>query len=244
MKRLSILFMLVCLLVPAAMVNAQDTLEVGTPLAGEITNSSFEVEYGFSGTAGSIVIISMPTVDEDGWANDLDGQIILLDSENNVVSDTFDNYCYGCAVLVTELPADDDYIVLATREDGRSGDTEGTYEIELITPDVLGMGDSATGQVSSEGGAAYFTINSEEDFVMIYSKTAGDYNPEILVSTISDNNSDLEGYTAASGQLDGVAMGNMEAGIYIVKVDEDSQFYFYSSDELTADFEIAVVSAE
>jgi hypothetical protein len=241
MKRFSILFMIAFLLIPVTMVNAQEALEVGTVLTGDITNAEFEVEYTFTGTAGNVVIINMPTKDEDGYSNDLSGQIILLDSSNAVIADTANDYNFDVA-LVTQLPADDDYIVIITREDGRSGDTEGNYAVELIVPDVIGMGDSATGAVSSEGNAAYYVINSEEDFVLLYGKSAGDFDPEISISTLNENNSDLEDYAAANGQLSRVAMGDMEAGIYIVKVAEG--FFSYYFDEVTADFEISVVSVD
>jgi hypothetical protein len=240
MKRLSILFTIAFLLISVAMVNAQEPLEVGVPVGGEITNAEFEVEYTFTGTAGSVVIINMPTLDEDGYSNDLSGQIILLDSSNSVVADTANDYNFDVA-LVTQLPADDEYTVIATREDGRSGDTEGTFEIELIVPEILGMDSSITGTASSEGGAEYYVINSEEDFILLYTKTAGDYDPEISISTLSESNSDLEDYAAASGKLDRIAMGDMAAGVYIVKIDE--AFFSFYFDEVTADYEIAVTSA-
>lgn len=241
MKRFSILFMIVFLLIPVAMVNAQEALEVGTVLTGDITNSAFEVEYTFTGTAGDVVIINMPTKDEDGYSNDLSGQIILLDSSNSVIADTANDYNFDVA-LVTQLPADDDYIVIVTREDGRSGDTEGNYALELIVPEVIGMGDSVTGAVSSEGNAAYYVVNSEADFVLLYGKSAGDFDPEISISTLNEGNSDLEDYAAVNGQLSRAAMGDMDAGIYIVKVAEG--FFSYYFDEVTADFEISVVSTD
>ncbi len=240
MKRLSILFMFVLLLVPVAMVNAQEPLEVGVPVAGEITNSEFEVEYTFTGNGGDVILISMPTLDEDGYSNDLDGELILLDSENNIVASTAQNYDFY-VVLATQLPADGEYLVIATRSDGRAGDTEGTFEVKLIVPEAMAMGDSATGSAGSETGSEYFVINSEEDFIFLYSKTEGDFYPEIEVKVLNDNNSGLDDFAIASGELDRVALGDFEAGIYIVELTEGFNYYF---DPVTAEFELAVTSTE
>lgn len=241
MKRLSILFMIVFSLVPVAMVNAQEPLEVGVPLAGEITNAEFEVEFTFTGTGGDVVIIDLPTLDEDGYSNDLRGEVLLIDSSGSVVVDTSENYSFEVA-LVTQLPADDDYLIIVTREDGRAGETEGTFEIELIVPEALGMGDSTTGSAGSETGSEYFVINSEEDFVLLYTKTAGDYDPEININVIADNNSGLDDYATAAGALNRLAMGDLAAGIYVVKIEDG--FFSYYFDPVTADFELDVVSVD
>jgi len=240
MKRLSILFMFVLLLVPVAMVNAQEALEVGVPVAGEITNAEFEVEFTFTGTGGDVILLSMPTLDEDGYSNDLDGELILIDSEGSIVASTAQNYDFY-VVLATQLPADDDYTVIATRSDGRAGDTEGTFELELIVPDAMGMDGSTTGSAGSETGSEYFVINSEEDFIFLYSKTEGDFYPEIEVKILNDNNSGLDDFAIASGDLDRAALGDFDAGIYVIEISEGFNYYF---DPVTADFELAVTSTE
>ena len=240
MKKLSILFTLVLLLIPVAMVNAQEPLEVGVPIAGEITNSSFEVEFTFTGNGGDVIILSLPTLDEDGYSNDLDGEVILIDSSGEIVATTAQNYDFYVA-LVTQLPADDDYLVIVTREDGRAGDSAGTFEIELIVPPSLALGDSATGSAGSETGSEYFVINSEEDFLFLYEKTEGDFYPEIEVKILNDNNSGLDDFALASGDLDRVALGDFDAGIYVIEVSEGFNYYF---DPVTADFEISVASTD
>jgi len=236
MKRLLILMIL--LLIPVALVSAQEPLEPGTPVRGEITDDAYEVEYTFSGTADSVVVIEMLAEDEEGFSTELTSQLVILDSEGSVVIDTSDNFVFGDAVLVTVLPADDDYTVIASREDGQAGETTGEYSIELIVPQVLMVGDKITDEVSSEDEPAYYVINAEEDFILRYTKNAGDFDPEINISTIADNNSDFEDYALASGKLDNVAMGDIEAGVYVVRVQE--AFFSFNFSEVTAEFNLSV----
>lgn len=240
MKKLSVLFTLVLLLIPAALVNAQEPLEVGVPVAGEITNAAFEVEFTFSGTGGDVIILSMPTLDEDGYSNDLDGEVILIDSSGEIVASTAQNYDFYVA-LVTQLPADDDYLVIATRSDGRAGDSAGTFELELIIPEALAMDASTAGSAGSETGSEYFVINSEEDFLFLYEKTAGDYYPEIELKVLNDNNSGLDDFALATGELNRIALGDFAAGIYVVEVSEGFNYYF---DPVTAEFEVGITTTE
>jgi hypothetical protein len=238
MKRIVLFLVIALLLVPVAAVNAQDALEVGVPIRGEITNEAFEVEYTFSATADSVVIIEMLAEDDDGFMNDLTAQLIVLASSGTVVVDTADNFTFSDAVLVTQLPADDDYTLIATREDGRSGDTEGEYTLILHVPDVLTVGDGAEGTAGSETGTEYFLIDSEEDFVLNYTKSGGDYNPEILVSQIDSNNSDFEDVASVNGAVTNLGLGDMPAGMYIVRIQEG--FFDFYFDAVTADFAIGV----
>jgi len=238
MKRLVVLFSLVLLLIPVATSYAQEALEVGVPVRGEITNDAFEVEYTFSGSADTPVIIEMLAEDDDGFMNDLTAQVILLDSSGAVVVDTSENFVFADAVLTTVLPADDDYTVIASREDGRSGETEGQYTLKLNVPDVLTVGDKVEGAASSESGIIYYVVNSEEDFILNYSKSAGDYNPQILISNITDNNSDIEDYATAGGRITNLALGDIPAGLYVISVQE-ALFDFYF-DEVTAEFSLSV----
>jgi len=242
MKRLLVLLSIFVLLISATTALAQDALEVGTPIRGEITSDAFEVEYTFSGTADSVVIIEMLAEDDDGFINDLSAQLILLDSSGSVVVDTADSFSFSDAVLVTQLPADDDYTVVATRADGRSGDTEGQYTLILHIPEVLEIGGKVEGTVTSEEGITYYVIETEEDFNVSYSKSAGDYNPQVLLSTIMDNNSDIEDYASVSGNVTNAVLGDMPAGLYILSLQE-ALFDFYF-DEVTAEYSLSINALE
>jgi hypothetical protein len=240
MKRLAVVFSFILLLLPITSY-AQDALEVGTPVRGEITNAEFEVEYTFSGAADSVVIIELLAEDDEGFMNELYGQVILVNSSGEVVVDTADNFTFGDATLVTQLPADDEYTIIATREDGRAGESEGEFTLILNVPDVLGFGDVAEGAASSEGEALYYVVEAEEDFELSYNKNAGDFDPEILISTVADNNSDTEDYASINGSITNVSIGDIPAGLYIIEVD-DALFSFYW-DEVTADFTLSVEPA-
>lgn len=240
MKRLMILLTMISMFVSVALVNAQDVLEPGATLEGEISDASFETEYTFSGTADTVIIVEMLPVEDFG---DLTSpQLILIDSSGSVVVDTIDNFDYAEAILVTQLPEDGDYTLIATREDGRSGDSVGEYTITLLIPEVLEVGGKVSGFASSEGRPQYFVVNSEDDFVLRYSKNAGDFNPEVAVGILNDSMSGTDEFASAYGQLDNIAMGNIEAGLYIVQIQE--ALFDFNFDEVTADFNLSVESAE
>ena len=240
MKRLAVVFSFILLVLPITSY-AQESLEVGTPVRGEITNAEFEVEYMFSGTADSVVIIELLAEDDDGFMNELYGQVILIDSSGNVVADTADNFTFGDAVLVTQLSADDDYTIVATREDGRAGESEGEFTLILNIPEILGIGDVAEGAASSEGESLYYVVEAEEDFELSYNKSAGDFDPQVLISTITENNADIEDYISVNGEVTNVSLGDIPAGLYVIEVD-DALFSFYW-DEVTADFTLSVEPA-
>ena len=71
-----------------------------------------------------------------------------------------------------------------------------------------------------------------------YSKSAGDFSPEILVSTISDNNADIEDFASLNGEVTNASLGDMPAGLYVVSISEG--FFSFYFDEVTADFSISV----
>lgn len=240
MKRLIVLFMLILLLLPVVLVQAQEALEPGTILNGEITDATFEIEYTFTGVADSVIVVEMNAVDTFG---ELDSPIlILLDSSGSVVVDTTNNFDYGRAILVTQLPADDTYTLLATRQDGRAGTSLGEYTLELIVPSLIASGEKATGSVSSEGRPEYYVINADSDFVLNYTKNAGDFNPEIAVGVLNEYNSGLDDYATATGKLENIAMGDIDAGLYVVEVKE--ALFDFNFDVVTADFNLSVDSVE
>lgn len=170
-------------LLPNAVLAQEDsnTIAYGDTVVGEITNREFEIEYTFTGKADDVVVIEMHQVDVLG---DLDHPVIMvLDTEYNPLWDTGS---YGSAVLAAMLPYDGEYVILATRSDGRAGDSVGEYTLTISNLPLLEAGVPVEGDVSSEGVVYYAVDATKGPFTINYAKTSGDFFPEIVVNDISE----------------------------------------------------------
>lgn len=213
----------------------QDTvIEYGQTVEGEITNSQFELTYAFSGTEGDVIVIEMLPVDTLG---DLDNpELLLLDSDNQIVTSTAGSFSFGSATLIAELPHDGRFTIIATRRDGRSGASVGEFTLELMLPEVINLAKSANGTVSSEGESQYYVVKPEKEFIVSYQKTDGDMFPEITIGTVNPETGGLVEAAVASGKAlteasFGVFAGGMPYLIVISKAPFDFNF-----NEVTADY--------
>lgn len=181
MKRLFLLLVVgLVMLVGVLPVAGQDStvIEYGQVVSGEITDSAFEVTYTFTGQAGDIVLITMEAVDT---MSDMDyPSVLLLDGENTVLA-THDDL-WDARIVVT-LPDDGEYIVLATRRDGRGGDSVGEYNLKLTHLPVLTSGEVMTGKASSNQ-VIYYAV-TEQSFMLNFSRS-GDFAPAVIVHTIDE----------------------------------------------------------
>lgn len=244
MKKLILVLVVALLTALIAIIPAPVKAQDGTPIfygdtvEGEITNATFEVPYLFEGKAGDIVVIVLTPGEEQYDFSQ--PQVILLDSSGALLGD---GSGFTNALLFTELPADGKYTILATRADGRTGTSVGTYTLSLFNPTPLVPGEPVSGSVTSET-TAYFTISDFAEFTLTYEKTAGDFAPSIQVQTY-DEFEDLSSVATLEGSL--LTRGSLgvagDAAInYLVKV--TSEFFFFSFEETTADFTLTLEAAE
>ncbi|GAB4508739.1 MAG: hypothetical protein OHK0046_02110 [Anaerolineae bacterium] len=221
---------------------AQDTpIEYGQFVTGEITNREFEVSYTFTGDAGQVVVIEMKPVDTLGDLNS--PELLLIDAEGQLISSTVRTLSVLQAVLVAELPANGEYIIIATRRDGRAGDSVGEYTLELILAEQLMAGEALAGQLSSEGRSQYYSVNSEREFQIQYQKTSdGELSPQITVNLINEDGID-EVASVEGDSLSIALLGNFApAAPYLIIVGRPL-FYFSINEEL-ADYELTFIQID
>ncbi|MBI5668988.1 MAG: hypothetical protein HZC41_13370 [Chloroflexi bacterium] len=213
-------------------------LEYGQLVNGEITDRAFEVPYLISGKAGDVIVIEMKPVDSLG---DLDSpEIILLNSDNDVIADTSGQFSVSGAVLVTQLPNDGDFTVLATRSDGRSGDSVGEYTLEVIKPETLTSSQLIAGSASSEKRDQYYLIeDSESPLELVYIKGEGDFTPEITINEINEDFGLSELITIGGDALSVVRVNVPENKQNLIVVLKEALWDFYF-DEATVEYEIGV----
>lgn len=230
MKFLSVIFTLIILTSLGVPVLAQDgetIIEYGQKVTGEITNQAFEVPYVFQGVAGDVIVVEMSAVDVLG---DLSmPSIILLDVDFNIISSV---YGINSAVLAAKLPADGAYNLIATRNDGRAGDSVGEYALSLLKPQVLVVDEAVTSSLTNET-VDYFAIEAEGPFNLHYEKQTGDFYPATTIHVISDG--ELE--EVASLQGDELSRGALG-------LEGQSDTYIVTVGEALWDFNFDTVSAE
>jgi hypothetical protein len=238
MKRL--LLVVALSLFSLSVVSAQDATPIayGEAVAGEISNEIFEVSYTFTGSEGDIIIAEMLPVDVLG---DLTSpQVLILDAGGAVIGDSSETISFGQATLVLQLPSSSDYTVIATRRDGRSGDSVGEYTLTVLLPEVLAEGDEITGSVSSEGSTQYFIIQPEADARLTYSKTGGDLFPQVVLEVLGDSG---EAFNVSGQSLDYAVFGTLFGGsTYVVEISE--ALFDFNFEEVTADFALSVAAVE
>lgn len=237
-------FVAVFLLFPIS-VYAQDdedgTLKYGDVVSGEITNRDFEVEYSFIGGEGDIIVAELiPEDRSDGLDRP---SIILLDGDFAVL-ESIDG-SFGAAVLFYELPESGEYFILATRRDGRSGESVGEYALRLNQVEELEPGVTVEGVASTEQ-PIYFAVRAVSDFDILYTRGTGDFRPEININSIQDSffgNTNLNSVASMEGdQLQRGAIGPAvpEDTLFIVTISSPSFYFSFRTEEVGFTLELSV----
>lgn len=239
MKYLAYILLVLASIFTAAAQPAQ-TLEYGQSVTGEITDRQFEVEYNFKADEGDVVLIQL--IPED-TANGLsEPKITLLDQDSQVLTST--SASFDAVTLIFDVPADGTYVILATRQDGRTGATQGKYTLTLSEIKALNAGKEVEVSVSSEN-PVYFALRSEASFNVRYTRQRGNFYPEIALNIIeeqrfSDSNllkiASISGERLQRGTLGVDLVGDKE--LFILSIAEPPfQFNF---EEKTADISLKI----
>jgi hypothetical protein len=239
MRRLFFTLILGLLLVTVAIAQDDNTINYGDLVTGEITNQDFELEYSFEGSEGDVAVITMLPVDPSG---DLTyPEILLLNEEFEVLVDTTRNISYRTARLITQLPSDGTYTIIASRTDGRAGDSVGEFTLSLIRPQELAYNEPVEASISSDGGISYYLVDASEPSLLSYELLAGDYDPQLSINTINEANTNIEEYITVNGTgLTTSILGILEEGMVYVILISKPDFAYYS-DEVTADFTLTLL---
>lgn len=239
MRRLSILLvfgMLVLGLVmlPAVITHAQDDpkpIEFGKTLAGNITHQTFEVPYTFEGARDDLIMATMMSVESPSYgggptpsaATRVSAALILLDSDYNILATDVNYMGVGPgALLIARLPYDGEYILLATRDNGRLGNGTGQFELTLTQPEVLEFDSRVTGTVS-RGEKQYFLVDLHEPFQVVYKRESGDISPGVDVYRLDTSYASALGYLSGSGLTGGMLeiapTSNVAANLHLIEVE-------------------------
>ena len=206
----------------------ENTIVYGAAVIGELTDREFEVEYYFDGKADDIIIIEMSSTED--FSDMRSPAIILLDPDFEILGSQSG---YPKARLIIQLPADGQYTIIATRADGRAGDSVGEYRLALRQPATLQDGVLIEETVTNNETDYYLIVNAE-DFDLHYEKTSGDFHPTVTLYPLPEADdlqlhhrlATLSGERLARGSI-GLADNANE--VLIVTITQD-QFSFTPGD--------------
>ncbi len=244
MRKVLWLVLIATVVFGATVVAAQDKtpIDLDTWTEGELTNNEYEAKYTFSGTAGQVVLVEM--MPKPGTF-DLDPALVLRDSDGDVLGQN-DDFSYPLSVVVAELPADEDYTVLATRAGGSTGSSEGAYwlRVSVVEPVEKGAQLEATLNSNSEKSVpSVFVISPPENssYKIGFSQEIGELTASVRV--IQWDGSDYGGSNVISMDdtskvSEATFTVQLDSGsFYVIVVREGFSFIF---DEVEATVNITV----
>ena len=126
----------------------------------------------------------MESLDE-GLGGLKDIEIILLDATNDVMATT-GSWSYKDADIWYRFSESGQYQVIATRQDGRSGDDTGSFALSLRRFRKLTKTVVVEGALETDI-AQYFAISPTSDFNLTFESLDGEWPLEIDVYQISSN---------------------------------------------------------
>lgn len=224
LKKMTLGFITAFILALAAFgVQAQDAITAGEPAKGELTEKDYAVEYTYEGKADEVIIVTLAPVDTFG---DLNNPSIVVRDASGTDLVRYDGY--GKTTLVTQLPEDGTYTIVATRQDDAAGTSVGEFTVTVEQPKELAAGDSVDMNITSEE-TNYFVYRGDADFVLSYARE-GEYAPEFTINTLDtdvtpgslDTVAVVGGKLATQGTV-GVIPGKT---VYVIKVSQ-ALFDFY-----------------
>lgn len=197
-----------------------DALQYGQTVKGELTNKTFEINYTFKGEKGDVIVARMA---RDGYTGGLEEpDLLLVDSSGKVVADTTKAFPFSTMVLPVELPAKDEYTLVATRRKARAGKSVGKFVLSLIKPDKLVVDTAVKGRaIYTEDNVVenFYLVEADGAFDIVYKKQSGKFFPSVSVNTIEEN--ELKALATLSGnELNSGTIGILgrPKSFYIIKV--------------------------
>ena len=224
---------LVLLTVPGVYAQDDSVLSFGNVATGEITNRHFEVEFEFVARAGDVAVITMTPQDTDDFRTP---GIILLDDDYNVVGEAFDTYS---VTLFYDVQDSASYYILATRNDGRSGEGVGGFSLALTKAAELLNGQDLCDGATSELDK-YYAIRTDGEFELSYQYIEGDFRPEVSINRIKSRGDGLDARVTLTGpSLERGSLGaTVQSGNFVLLIVKIGQRAWDWSDNKVADYRL------
>ncbi len=243
-KRLLVLIVIAAAFaVATAQSDTPQPIQPGDMFVDFIDNTQFEVFYDLKATAGELIIFELVATNDDTELTS--PEMVLYDAENNVVADTLRSFGFRGATLAVIMPQTGGYQLIVTRDDGRMGEDQGEYRLQMIQPVELVTDAAVDGTVQNNSLINYYTTKQDGPFSVEYSFAEGDLRPLFNAYRVSENGlalvATLEGSELASGAI-GLAPTVQETYVFTVG---DSPFAYNAADDIeTADYQLSLTIPE
>lgn len=228
---------------PEIPVQVGGALAYGDMIQSEIRGDIYELTYTFLGVAGDVVMIEMRSVDRT-MDNKLVAPLLrLYDQGGAEIVDTSLAFPIDDARLTAELPRDDNYRILVTREDGEAGESEGAFTLVVHRVSGIETGESVTGTVANTG-AAYYVVRADEPFIVRYERISGPFAPQVSANVIERGNAGGLRVIASSGgnALTLAVLGVFEPEqTYLILLEADRYAYYF--EDVSAAYRLTVEPA-
>lgn len=237
---LTLMTVALLMLVSMSVATAQDKtpIDLGKFVEGEISNKEYEIKYTFKGEKGEIVSVQMLPA---AGTYDLDPYLILRDSDGDILAEN-DDFGYPMALVVVELPANETYTILATRNGGSTGESVGGFRIRVdkVEPVTSGAKLEATILSDSEKEVPNFFILHPAKSGSVTIGFSQDVNELFGSLKVSTWNVDYGGeeIIAELGNTAKISRANLTVDLesdrfYVIRVERSYSSYAYDIDEAT-----------
>lgn len=213
-------------------------IEIGEYVEGKITNKNYEFKYTFEGKKGDVISVEMmPTVDDYS----LDPYLILRDSDGDVLAEN-DDFGYPLSLVVVELPANETYTVLATRNSGSTGESEGGFRLRVNKVELVTSGTKLEATITTdyENATPNFYIIRPEKSGSVTVAMSQDVNELFAALKVSTWDPDYGGelIVAELGNTARISKASLVLDLdsdqfYVIRVERSYSSYAYDIDEAT-----------
>lgn len=221
-------------------------LVYGETVSGEITYERPAITYTFEGSAGDVIIAEMFSVNRE-LDNPLETPVLRLRAPNEaLLVDTSLSFLLDDTFLIAQLPTEGVYQLTAARDETVSVLATGKFTLTVQLIPELTIEAPFEGVITNDEFGQYVYVQPETDFRIAYTRTSGDFAPQVTVNQLTTERNGLEAIAQASGDglteaLLGVFPAEEDA-VYIVQLSQ-ALFDFYFED-VEAAYELRVVPEE
>lgn len=229
-------------LTPLAQESRPRPLRIGDAVTGEITNERYEVVYEFESEATEIILFELKALDRSGdlrWPEIQllgDNERVLLDSNNWV------SIYESVGVLV--MPYSGSYMLIVGRDDGRTGDSVGEYELRILRPQRLVMGETLSASALNDGNLNYYSVQPNgASFSIYYELQDGALRPYIQAYRIDEDAQMISIATLSGEELvsGNIGIDGASGELFIFTVGDSPYAYYYDNRTEQADYRLRLI---
>lgn len=219
----------------AATVYAQDSIEYGDIIFGEITEDETEVSYTLAIEEGDVVVLDMRRAKDSELYSTA---IIVQDPDGDEVLNTTEDTSANNTIAGFVADESGDFTVIATRN--QYSETTGEFELRPTNARVLQSGDDVKGLVDNDSADVYYALPPDTEISVSYIQTSGDYYLYFRIYSLDTENSGS--LYASSTAIDGIrwTVSMTTEADYLTLVSVGGDEYDLQHEDISSKFTLTV----